>query len=109
MYAVVSIAGQQCKVAKGDVIHVPSLEAAPGDQIDFDQVLLISPSEGEQVVGHPVVDQARVTAKVLSHGRGEKVLVFKKKRRKEYKKLNGHRQGYSEVLIEDIAMEGAQQ
>lgn len=107
MYAVVSIAGQQCKVAKGDVIHVPSLESAPGDQIDFDQVLLVSPSEGDQVVGHPVVDRAKVTAKVLSHGRGEKVLVFKKKRRKEYKKLNGHRQGYSEVLIEEIVMEGA--
>ena len=106
MYAIVNIAGSQLKVEKGDIVHVPKLETSSGEQVNFDRVLLLSHGEGELLTGHPIVTQAKVTGKVLSHGRGDKILVFKKKRRKGYEKLNGHRQGYTEVLIEDILIEG---
>ncbi|WP_421918004.1 50S ribosomal protein L21 [Marinifilum sp.] len=101
MYAIVEIAGQQFKVEKDQKIFVHRLEAEEGGQVEFAKVLLVD-NEGEVVVGAPAVEGAKVTAKVLSHMRGDKVKVFKKKRRKGYQKLNGHRQYLSQIQIEEI-------
>ncbi|HNQ37816.1 MAG: 50S ribosomal protein L21 [Prolixibacteraceae bacterium] len=101
MYAVVEIAGQQFKVEKEKKIFVHRLTAGEGETVEFSKVLLID-HDGEVKVGTPVVEGAKVTAKVVAHTRGEKVLVFKKKRRKSYQKMNGHRQSFTQVLIEGI-------
>jgi large subunit ribosomal protein L21 len=101
MYAIVEIAGQQFKVQKEKKVFVHRLEASVGDTLEFSKVLLID-NEGDVKVGTPVVDGAKITAKVLEHMRGDKVLVFKKKRRKGYQKLNGHRQNFTQVQIEEI-------
>ncbi len=103
MYAIVEIAGQQFKVEKDRRIFVHRLDAKVDEQIEFDQVFLVE-NEGDVKVGAPVVDGAKVKAKVLEHLKGDKVLVFKKKRRKGYKTLNGHRQYLTQILIEDIAL-----
>ncbi|MDP4189271.1 MAG: 50S ribosomal protein L21 [Bacteroidota bacterium] len=108
MYAIVDIAGQQFKVEKNNKIFVHRLEAAEGAEIDFNQVLLIEDDDEKIEVGTPVVDGARVVAKVLAHAKGDKVLVFKKIRRKGFKKLNGHRQYFTQLLIEDILQNGAE-
>ena len=105
MYAIVDIAGQQFKVEKEQKIFVHRLEAEQGQKVEFDKVLLID-NDGKINVGTPVVDGAMVTAEVVSHLKGDKVKVFKKKRRKGYKKLNGHRQYLSEIVIEDILEKG---
>ena len=105
MYAIVEIAGQQFKVQKDQKIFVHRLAEKEGDNITFDKVLLID--GGKKVsIGTPTVIGAVVKAKVLSHMRGDKVLVFKKKRRKGYQKLNGHRQDLSQIEIEDITLNG---
>jgi large subunit ribosomal protein L21 len=101
MYAIVEIAGQQFKVEKERKIYVPHLDVTEGDEVHFEKVLLVD-NDGKVTVGTPVVDGARVTAKVLEHVKGDKVLVFKKKRRKGYKKLNGHRQQYTRIQIDSI-------
>ncbi len=101
MYAIVEIAGQQFKVEKQKKVFVHRLAAAEGSMVEFDKVLLIE-NGGDVKVGLPVVDGAKITAKVLEHTKGDKVLVFKKKRRKGYQKLNGHRQQFTQVLIEEI-------
>lgn len=101
MYAIVDIAGQQFKVSKDQKIYVHRLEAEEGSQVDFDKVMLVD-NDGKVKVGTPVVENAKVSAKVLSHVKGDKVLVFKKKRRKGYKKLNGHRQFMTQIQIEEI-------
>jgi large subunit ribosomal protein L21 len=101
MYAIVEIAGQQFKVEKDKKIFVHRLEANEGDAIDFEKVLLVD-NEGKVTVGTPSVKGAKVTAKVLEHVKGDKVLVFKKKRRKGYKKLNGHRQHFTQLQIDSI-------
>lgn len=101
MYAIVDIAGQQFKVEKEQKIFVHRLEAEQGQKVEFDKVLLID-NDGKINVGTPVLEGAMVTAEVVSHLKGDKVKVFKKKRRKGYKKMNGHRQYLSEVVIEDI-------
>jgi len=101
MYAIVEIAGQQFKVEKENKIYVHRLPNAEGEQIDFDKVLLID-NENNVKVGAPNVAGAKISAKVLSHVKGEKVFVFKKKRRKGYKKFNGHRQYFTQILIENI-------
>jgi len=101
MYAIVDIAGQQFKVEKDGKIFVHRLDAAEGESVEFDKVLLVE-NEGKVSVGTPVVEGAKVTAKVLAHTKGEKVLVFKKKRRKGYQKMNGHRQSFTQVQIEAI-------
>lgn len=108
MYAIVDIAGQQFKVEKNNKIFVHRLEAAEGAEVDFNQVLLIEDDDEKVEVGTPVVDGARVVAKVLAHAKGDKVLVFKKIRRKGFKKLNGHRQYFTQLLIEDILQNGAE-
>ncbi len=101
MYAIVEIQGQQFKVSKDQKIFVHRLPNEIGEQVEFDKVYLIEDGDNVQV-GQPVVENAKVKAKVLDHVKGDKVLVFKKKRRKGYKKLNGHRQQFSQILIEDI-------
>ena len=106
MYAIVSIAGQQFKVEKGKKVFVHRLPGDIGDEVSFDQVLLIS-QDDKTNIGAPYLPDAVVLAQILSHNRGDKVLVFKKKRRKGYQKLNGHRQDFTQILIEDISESGA--
>jgi len=103
MYAIVEIAGQQFKVNKDQKIFVHRLEGEAGDKLSFNQVYLID-NENDIKVGTPVVSGASVDASIVSHVRGDKVLVFKKKRRKSYQKLNGHRQDFTQILIEGITV-----
>lgn len=103
MYAIVDIAGQQFKIEKDQKVFVNRLETEEGAQVEFDKVLLVD-NDGKVKVGTPTVKDAKVTAKVLSHMKGDKVLVFKKKRRKGYQKLNGYRPYLTQILIEDIAI-----
>ena len=98
MYAIVEIAGQQFKVEKDQQIFVHRLDAEEGSKIDFDKVLLLDDA-GTVNVGAPVITGAKVTAKVLEHLKGDKVIVFKKKRRKGYKVKNGHRQYLTKLEI----------
>ncbi len=106
MYAIVEIAGQQFKVAKDQKVYVHRLQNEEGSKVSFDNVLLVS--DGKDVkVGAPAREGAKVTAKVLGHLKGDKVIVFKKKRRKGYKKKNGHRQYLTEIQIDGIAVGGA--
>ena len=101
MYAIVEIAGQQFKVNKDQKIFVHRQEGELGDKLTFDKVYLID-NEGDVKVGMPVVDGATVNASIVSHVRGDKVLVFKKKRRKSYQKMTGHRQDFTQILIEGV-------
>jgi large subunit ribosomal protein L21 len=101
MYAIVDIAGQQYKVQKDQKIFVHRLEGEEGSKVDFDQILLID-DDGKIQVGNPVVANTVVKATILSHLRGDTVKVFKKKRRKGYQKLNGHRQYLSQLSIDSI-------
>lgn len=106
MYAIVEIAGQQFKVQKDRKVYVHRLEAEEGSSLTFDKVLLIE-SEGHVTVGAPAVEGASVSAVVERHLKGDKVLVFKKKRRKGYQKMNGHRQYLSQITITGIQASGA--
>jgi large subunit ribosomal protein L21 len=101
MYAIVDIAGQQYKVEKEQELFVHRLEGEEGSAVNFENVLLIDES-GKVKVGTPNVKGASVSAKILSHMKGDKVIVFKKKRRKGYQKANGHRQYMTKIQIEDI-------
>ena len=101
MYAIVSIAGQQFKVEKGKKVFVHRLPGEIGDEISFDKVLLIS-NDDKVNIGTPYLPEAFVLAQIVSHNRGDKVLVFKKKRRKGYQKENGFRHSYTQVQISDI-------
>jgi len=101
MYAIVEIAGQQFKVEKEQEIFVHRLEGDAGSAVEFDNVLLLD-NEGKVTVGTPTVNGAQIKAKIIEHLKGDKVLVFHKKRRKGYQKENGHRQYLSKVMIEDI-------
>ncbi len=101
MYAIVDIAGKQFKVEKDKFYYTPLLEGKDGDTVEFDNVLLVDNS-GKITVGTPNVKGSKVSGKILEHVKGDKVVVFKKKRRKGYKVRNGHRQDYTKVLIEDI-------
>lgn len=103
MYAIVDIAGQQFKVEKGQEVFVHRLEGDEGKKMEFDKVLLVD-NDGKVQVGTPTVEGAMVSGKIVSHLKGDKVIVFKKKRRKGYQKSNGHRQYLSKVLIEKITV-----
>ena len=104
MYAIVEIAGQQFKVQKDQKLFVHRLEAAEGDKISFDKVMLTD-DNGKVTIGAPVIEGVAVNAKILQHLKGDKVIVFKKKRRKGYQKSNGHRQYLTELVIEGIGSE----
>ncbi len=106
MYAIVEIAGQQFKVEKDQQLYVHRLEGKEGDKVDFHDVLLID-DNGSVNVGAPAIDGAKVTAKIVQHLKGDKVIVFKKKRRKGYKKKNGHRQFLTQIEIDAIVAKGA--
>ena len=106
MYAIVDIAGQQFKVEKDQKLFVHRLEVEEGKKVSFDKVLMID-SGSKVSIGDPVVKGASVDAKVVAHVKGDKVLVFKKKRRKGYQKLNGHRQYMTQIVIEGISEKGA--
>ncbi|MET1258803.1 MAG: 50S ribosomal protein L21 [Flavobacteriaceae bacterium] len=106
MYAIVEMAGQQFKVAKDQKVYVHRLQTEEGKKVTFDKVLLLD--DGKNVtVGAPVIDGAAVEAKVVKHLKGDKVIVFKKKRRKGYRKKNGHRQYLTEIVVEGIVAKGA--
>ena len=102
MYAVIRAGGKQYRVAPGDVIEIEKVPQAGGENVQFDEVLAVSASEGE--IGKP--SKAFVTGEVVEQGRGDKVLVFHYKRKKQYKKLNGHRQPYTAVKITGINVDG---
>jgi large subunit ribosomal protein L21 len=106
MYAIVEMAGQQFKVAKDQKVYVHRLQTEEGKKVTFDNVLLLD--DGTNVtIGAPAIDGAAVEAKVIKHLRGDKVIVFHKKRRKGYRKKNGHRQSLTEIVIESIVAKGA--
>jgi large subunit ribosomal protein L21 len=102
MFAVVSIAGFQEKVEEGMKLRVPTLASEPGSPVTFKDVLLVSRSVEDVRVGTPFVSGAAVEAKILCHGRGEKVRVFKMRRRKRYRRVKGHRQGFTEIEVTKI-------
>lgn len=106
MYAIVEIAGHQFKVEKDQKVFVNRLAVEEGKQVDFDNVLLLA-DDSNVTVGAPAIDGAQVSAKVLKHLKGDKVIVFKKKRRKGYRVKNGHRQALTEIVIENIVASGA--
>jgi large subunit ribosomal protein L21 len=106
MYAIVEIAGQQFKVEKDQQIFVHRLDEKEGAKVEFNNVLLID-NKGKVNVGAPAISGAKVTAKVLDHVKGDKVIVFKKKRRKGYRVKNGHRQSFTQIEIQSIVEKGA--
>ncbi len=101
MYAVVAIGGQQFKVTEAQTLYVPLIDTEVGSTVEFSQVLMFSDDTNVKI-GTPVVNGLSVTAKVLAHIKDDKVLVFKKKRRKGYQKMNGHRQRLTQISIESI-------
>ena len=101
MYAIIEIAGQQFKVKKDQKVFVHRIDEEEGANVEFDRVLLIE-EDGKFKVGSPVVKGAKVSATIVNHLRGDKVMVFKKKRRKGYQVLNGHRQYFTELKVQDI-------
>ncbi|MBI2257327.1 MAG: 50S ribosomal protein L21 [Flavobacteriia bacterium] len=103
MYAIVEIAGQQFKVQKDQKLFVHRLDANEGQNLEFDRVLLVD-NEGKITVGAPAIDGAKITATVNNHVKGDKVIVFHKKRRKGYRKKNGHRQSFTSITISDIKL-----
>ncbi len=103
MYAVFQTGGKQYRAEPGDRVRIPTLAAEPGETVTFDRVLLAS--DGSEVsVGLPLVKGASVTAEVLRHGRDKKVIIFKRKRRKGYRKKQGHRQGFTEVRVSQVVL-----
>lgn len=103
MYAIVRTGGKQYQVACGDQLRVEKLEGVVGDTVALDDVLLVA--DGEDIkVGQPVLENAKVTAKIAEQGRSKKVIVFKKKRRKGYRLRRGHRQSYTALKIEEISL-----
>lgn len=101
MYAIILTGGKQYKVQEGDVVFIEKLAAEEGSAVTFDKVLAVS-NEGKVTFGAPVLETASVNAKVLSHGKGEKIIVFKYKAKKNYRNKQGHRQPYTKVQIEKI-------
>jgi large subunit ribosomal protein L21 len=101
MYAIIETGGKQYKVQEGDVIYIEKLTAAEGESVSFDQVLAVSAEEGLKI-GAPLVAGAIVSGKVDGHGKGEKIIVYKYKAKKNYRRKQGHRQPYTRVTIEKI-------
>ncbi len=102
MYAIVEIGGKQFRVQEKDKVYVPLINSQEGTDVKFDKVLLLS-RESDVAVGSPFISNASVEAKVLKHVKDDKVLVFKKKRRKSYRVFNGHRQQYTQIEINKIS------
>jgi large subunit ribosomal protein L21 len=103
MYAVIESGGKQYRVAPGDVIRVERLEVPAGESVELERILLVADENGAPRIGNPLLSGVSVTAKVRSHGRGEKVRIFKLKRRKNYRRRAGHRQDFTELEITRVA------
>jgi large subunit ribosomal protein L21 len=101
MYAVVRTGGKQVRVAPGKAVRVECLPGAVGESVAFDEVLMVG-GEGEPRLGRPLVSGARVVGTIVRHGRGPKIVIFKSKRRKNYRRKQGHRQDFTEVRVESI-------
>jgi large subunit ribosomal protein L21 len=101
MYAVVETGGKQYRVAPGDTIHVETLPGEVGQDIELEKVIAIADDEGKLLTGDDVAN-AKVTATIAKHGRGDKVIVFKFKRKKQYKRTTGHRQNYTRLTVKEI-------
>ena len=106
MYAIIESCGKQYKVAEGDVVFFEKLDAEEGKKVTFDKVILVS-EEGKVQVGNPYVKGIKVEGKVVSHGKGKKILVFKYKAKKNYRRTQGHRQPYTKVEITNIKLPAA--
>ncbi len=104
MYAVFQTGGKQFRAVPGTRLRIPSLPAEPGEVVTFDQVLLAGDDAEKVVVGTPTVDGASVKAEVIRHGRAKKLVVFKRKRRKNYRRKQGHRQGFTEIRVDEVAL-----
>jgi large subunit ribosomal protein L21 len=102
MYAVIETGGKQYKVSEGDVLKVEKLVAEPGEKLVLDQVLMLNDDNGNLKVGEPLVAGAKITAEVIEQGRHKKIIVFKYKKRKNYRKKQGHRQAFTKIKIEKI-------
>ncbi len=102
MQAVIKTGGKQYIVSTGDIIEVEKLPGIAGDEVEFSEVLMVTPTEGEAKVGTPIVENSVVKAKILGNKKGKKIIVFKFKKRKDYRNKNGHRQVYTSVEITDI-------
>jgi large subunit ribosomal protein L21 len=103
MYAIFRTGGKQFRAEPGISLRVPSLDVEPGDSVTFDEVLL-GAADSDVKVGVPLVQGATVTAEVVGHGKGEKIIIFKHKRRKNYRRKQGHRQRYTEIRINDVQL-----
>ena len=101
MYAIIRTGGKQFRAEPGKTLRIPSLDTEPGQTVTFGEVLL-GATDNDLKVGAPLVDGAAVTAEVVKHGKGEKIVVFKFKRRKNYRRKQGHRQGYTEIRVSEI-------
>lgn len=101
MYAVIQTGGKQYRVQPGETVVVEKLDGNAGDQVHFDEVLLVA-NDGAVTVGKPMVDGAKVTGSIVEHQQGDKLVVFKFKRRKSYRRRNGHRQDYTAVKIDEV-------
>ena len=101
MYAIIESCGKQYKIAEGDVVFFEKLDAEEGKKVTFDKVILVS-EEGKVQVGNPYVKGVKVEGKVVSHGKGKKIIVFKMKAKKNYRRKQGHRQPYTKVEITSI-------
>jgi len=102
MYAIIATGGKQYRVKEGDVIFVEKLNANEGDTVEINEVLAVVGSDGGLKLGTPLVKDAKVTLKVLGHGKGRKIIVFKYKPKKNYRRKTGHRQPYTKVAVEKI-------
>lgn len=102
MYAVIQTGGKQYKVSEGDVLKVEKLAAEPGEKLVLDQVLMLNDDNGNMKVGEPLVAGAKITAEVIEQGRHKKIIVFKYKKRKNYRRKQGHRQAFTKIKIEKI-------
>ncbi|HEY9283312.1 MAG TPA: 50S ribosomal protein L21 [Pyrinomonadaceae bacterium] len=101
-YAIIRSGGKQFRVAEGETVRVPSIDAEAGETVELEALVIGGGEGGGTRVGTPAVDGARVTGTVVEHGRGDKIIVFKKKRRKQYKRTRGHRQDFTAVKIDSI-------
>ena len=104
MYAVFRTGGKQFRVQPGVRLRIPTVDVEPGDSVTFDQVLLAGDGDETVQVGTPTVEGASVKAEVIRHGRDRKIIVFKRKRRKGYRRKQGHRQGFTEIRIDEVAL-----
>ena len=102
MYAVIDLTGKQQRVEKNEIVRIDKLDKNIGDDVEFEKIILLKTESGEVIIGAPYIEKVKVLAKVVDQDRAKKIIVFKKKRRKGYKKKQGHRQDYTEIQITDI-------